>query len=411
MKKHSILKSIIVLLIVVSMSFSTSSIVCAEDNPSQDPVGNPTETDPNPSDPDPIPDPDPVPTPDPVPDPVPTPNPDPAPTPEPVPTQPDTPSRTPTQKSGNTNLKDLGIRPNDFSGFTPWTTSYDVTVPEDVEQVEVYASAQDAKASVTGTGMKSLEKGKNTLDVVVTAENGTTKTYHINVTREGVEEENTENVQQQYSGDGLASLTVENLELSPKFDTTIYEYSVKYIGKETKLKIETEATDPYYTVEVTGNEDLKEGENTITILVSDPDGNNVATYQVIINKSLVDEEKLAREQEELKRQEEQKKLYIIGGTAIAVCIMVAIIVFFVVRNRRNRMMWGEEDYEEYDDYDEEYDDYDENYEEEPEEIGYSPEEAREKFLNDYNSPEDEFYDEEEMDDEPLRRRHRGKRFK
>ena len=206
------------------------------------------------------------------------------------------------KKSSNANLSNLGIRPNDFSGFKAGTTSYDVTVPADTDTIEIYATAQDSNAKISGTGSKKLEAGKNTFSVVVTAEDGTKKTYTINITKSEGKGENTESVQEQYSGDGLASLEIEKLELSPKFDTTIHEYTVKYIGEKDKLDINVTTTDPYYTTEITGNEELKEGENIINILVSDPDGKNVATYQITVNKSLVDEKALADE----KQKEEQK---------------------------------------------------------------------------------------------------------
>ena len=54
---------------------------------------------------------------------------------------------TETKKSSNANLKDLGIKPNDFKGFKSGTTAYNVTVPNDVEQVEVYATVQDTRES------------------------------------------------------------------------------------------------------------------------------------------------------------------------------------------------------------------------------------------------------------------------
>ena len=54
--------------------------------------------------------------------------------------------------------------------------------------MEVYATAQDSGATISGTGNQTLEYGENALSVVVTAEDGTTKTYTINVTREGTEE-------------------------------------------------------------------------------------------------------------------------------------------------------------------------------------------------------------------------------
>ena len=241
---------------------------------------------------------------------------------------------TTSEESSNANLSNLGIRPNDFTGFTPGTTTYNVTVPEDVESVEVYATAQDSGATISGTGTKTLQNGANALNVVVTAEDGTTKTYTINVTREGEEEteeqpeENTEEVK-----NGLSNISIANLELSPSFDTNVYEYTVKYVGEDTSLDIQAVATDPNYTVEVLGNEELKEGENIITILVSDSEGNNVATYQVTVNKTLVDEEALAREEEE-KQKEEQRKMFMIAGGVIAIIVIIVIVI--IVKRRRNR---------------------------------------------------------------------------
>ena len=312
-----------------------------------------------------------------------------------------------TKKSNNANLSNLGIRPNDFTGFKMGKTSYEVTVPEKVEQVEVYATAQNAKATITGTGTKLLEKGKNTLSVVVTAEDGTTKTYTIYVTRKGIEEENTEKVPERYSGDGLATLKIENLELSPKFDTGIYEYTVKYIGDKQKIEIEATATDPYYLVEVTGNEELQEGENTITILVSDPDGKNIATYQVMLHKTL-EEEAFVKEQEKTKKQEEPKKKLIIG--AIVAGIGMGVILFGVIRHRKNRI-WAEEyavpfsgTYDEEEDYEKE-----DEYREE-DEIEMSKEQAREAYLNNYKKEkEKEGYKETQKTGRS--KRHKGKRFK
>ena len=300
------------------------------------------------------------------------------------------------KKSANANLSNLGIRPHDFSGFKAETTSYQVTVPEDTEEIEVYATAQDQKAKVSGTGTKKLETGENTFTVEVTSEDGTKKNYKIIVTREKSSEENegenTEEVQERYSGDGLASLKVGTLELSPKFDTYIYEYSVKYIGEGTKLEIEAKATDPYYTVEVIGNEKLKEGENIINILVSDPDGNNVATYQITVNKSLVDEELLAKEQEEARKKEEQKRMVIIGGS-IAIAVILIIIIVLIIKRRNCKSLA------------EEYlvplsvlnnqDDQNKT----------SREKAKEEFLSNYNVEDDK------KEYVPKKKRSKGKRFK
>ena len=313
------------------------------------------------------------------------------------------------KKSSNANLSNLGIRPNDFSGFKAGTTSYDVTVPADTDTIEIYATAQDSNAKISGTGSKKLEAGKNTFSVVVTAEDGTKKTYTINITKSEGKGENTESIQEQYSGDGLASLEIENLELSPKFDTTVHEYNVKYIGENTKLDIKATTTDPYYTTEITGNEDLKEGENIINVLVSDPDGKNIATYQITVNKSIVDEEALAKEEKQKEKQEKRK--IILGAVGISI-VIVTIIIFMIIRRKRNRQ-WENEytvpfsginDNEDVDNFN---DDIEENTD-----IGLTKEQARESFLNNYNKNN---YDSDELDNYeeelPKKKKHKGKRFK
>lgn len=350
-------------------------------------------------------------------------------------------STTPT-RSSNANLSNLGIRPNDFTGFTPSQTTYNVTVPNDVDSVEVYATAQNANATISGTGTKSLQEGSNALMVTVTAQNGTKKTYTINVTRQASEEseENSEEANATEQAEGLEKIEIAGATLSPEFQTNIYEYTAKYIGEETNLNVDAVATNSDYTVEVTGNDDLKEGENLITILVTDAEGENVATYQITLNKNLVDEEALAREQEELERQETQRKM-IAAGIAI-IFVIIVIVVIIIIKRRKNRML--AEDYsgipfsglndDEYDDgYAENYlegeeegpgplEDFDQNMnyqanediekqdeldEKDIEQIEPTDDakaRIREEFLNNYKFDD---YDEEEMP----KRKSKGKRFK
>lgn len=333
-----------------------------------------------------------------------------------------------TAKSSNANLSDLGITPHDFTGFKYGTTSYEVVVPEDTEVVEVYAKTQQAKATVTGTGKKNLEKGENKAEVVVTAEDGTKKTYTINIIREIKQEEEEEsNTGKETTNEkekkGLAELKIDKLNLVPEFKTDVYEYKVKYIGENTILDIETKPTSENYVVEITGNENLKEGENIITILVSGENGDNVATYQITVNKSLVDEEAIARE--EAQKKEEQKKIII--GVTIAVGILV-IIVWIIIRHRRNKNLaeefsgvsfYGNEEEEDEEEIprslrktkreQEEIDEDGEAYEED--EIEKMPKEKlKEKFLNNYTASDDADFDNGYQENK-RKGRYKGKRFK
>lgn len=338
-------------------------------------------------------------------------------------------TKTTKTKSSNANLSNLGIKPHDFTGFKSGTTSYQAVIPEDTETIEVYAKTQDAKATVTGTGKKTLESGDSKLEVVVTAEDGTKKTYTINITR-GEPKEDNENIQESDNADGLSMLKIKDLNLSPEFKTNIYEYTAKYIGENTKLEMETIPTNEDYNVEIIGNEDIQEGENIITVLVSEKNGDNVATYQITLNKSLIDEEAIAREEAE--KQAKQQKTII--GIVVAVVILIAIIVWIVVKRRNKNIaeefsgvsLYGknhqedeeeeefpkalrEEKAEETSDSQEEKSEEKSDEEEEDEIESMPKEKIKEEFLDHYSNYEEEY----EADSKVLKKKEKrkGKRFK
>lgn len=338
-------------------------------------------------------------------------------------------NQTETEISSNANLSNLGIRPHDFTGFRYGTTSYEVEVPEDTETIEVYASAQHEKATVTGTGTKTLVMGENQADVTVTAEDGTQKTYTIHITRGKGDEDSEEKPTEIVEAKGLAKLKIGNLSLSPEFKTNRYEYTVKYIGEDTKLKIETEPTEDDYIVEVVGNENIQEGENFVTILVSEANGNNVATYQITVNKSLVDEEAIAKEEAEKKAQQQK----IIIGAVVGVVIIVAIIIAVIVIRKRNQELENEfsgnsynygEDFDDEEDEDEvpkalkgrrfQEDEVEKNQNDfEPIEEAFEKmpkDELKEEFLKGYTSQFDIDFD-DKYETKRAKGKHKGKRFK
>ena len=162
------------------------------------------------------------------------------------------------KKSSNANLSDLGITPNDFKGFKSATLNYSVTVPNDVESINVYAKVQDAKAQITsGTGNHKLDVGTNDIQVIVTAENGNTQTYTINVTRE--ESEKTETTTQEVSNNSdLKKLEIKGYKLTPSFSADVYEYKLDVNKDVNNLDIITEGLNDKVNIEIAGNTDLKE---------------------------------------------------------------------------------------------------------------------------------------------------------
>lgn len=267
------------------------------------------------------------------------------------------------KKSNNANLVNLGINPNDFKGFKPGTTSYDVTVPNDVEKVTVYAKVQDSKAKITsGTGSQKLKVGKNTLNVEVTAEDGTKKTYTINVTREEEKvttnetnttpeetsktEENNEPQENKTNSD-LHKLEIAGYTLTPKFSPDIYEYTLKVNSDVSKLDIKTEGANDKINIEIAGNEDLVDGENTVTILVYNEETKQNTTYQIIVDKANINVEEINPTLNDAIKKANKVRYILLG---ILLFIVVAIILFVIARRKfkKNDEMYDQYEYDEED---------------------------------------------------------------
>lgn len=230
------------------------------------------------------------------------------------------------EQSGETSdasLKSLGIKPEeyDFSGFQKDKTEYSVEVPEEVEEIEVYAEATNSKALISGTGKVQLKNGKNKLIVQVTAEDGTTRTYTLEVTRGGTEATETNDSE---DGFGLSSLKIKDLILSPDFKTGTYEYTIELTEDLSSLDIEAIATDEDATIEIIGNENLQQGENTITILVRNEETDETATYQIMVNKNVTAEEEMSWLKPSTWGREEIIKVAIIA--VLIILIIIAIIL-------------------------------------------------------------------------------------
>lgn len=85
----------------------------------------------------------------------------------------------------NNNLKSLTIDGQTIEPtFNKDTTEYKLSLDQSIEKINVQASAESDKASISGTGEKTLSQGENTIEIKVTAGNGNEKVYKIIVTVE-----------------------------------------------------------------------------------------------------------------------------------------------------------------------------------------------------------------------------------
>ena len=175
--------------------------------------------------------------------------------------KPSTPTKPEEPKSNDSTLKGLEIEGYElYPVFDTNTREYNLRVTNDITKVTVVPTVNYSKASckIEGT-TEELAVGKNVITVVVTAEDGTTSNYVINVTRER-EGLNVQYIKVYYTDeDGNR----QELLLNQEFSTEIFEYTLNDISYLiSKLDVEVLANLEQAKIEIVGNEKLSEGANT-----------------------------------------------------------------------------------------------------------------------------------------------------
>jgi hypothetical protein len=175
-------------------------------------------------------------------------------------------------KNSNNNLSSLFVT-NTNIVFDKNTTVYNLTTT--ANSTYISASRETTTATITGdTGKHDLKVGKNQFIIRVIAENGSKKTYTINITREESKSNN----------NYLKSLTLSNGNINFKKTTT--EYNIDVTKDIDKITIEATLEDSKSSFENgfgprTSN--LLLGNNTIYIKVKSESG-QVKTYTLNINR-------------------------------------------------------------------------------------------------------------------------------
>ena len=83
-------------------------------------------------------------------------------------------------KSSNNKLASLTVDGAELSpAFNADVTSYTIEFEPNTKEININATTADSKATVSGIGKIGVVEGTNNIKVVVTAENGSTKTYVI----------------------------------------------------------------------------------------------------------------------------------------------------------------------------------------------------------------------------------------
>lgn len=189
-------------------------------------------------------------------------NPTPSHTPEPE------PEPAPVVKSSDSSLKSLAVSSGSID-FVPGTLEYNLDVSSSVSTIEIQAVPNNTKATVKLPDKLSLETGINTFLIVVTAEDGSTTTYKINVNKlETILSENAL----------LSILSISGYTIDFKND--VFEYKIGNITTN-KLDISVTAIDNNAKIKIFGNDNI--GKDGVIIIRVTAEAGNYKDYILYVN--------------------------------------------------------------------------------------------------------------------------------
>jgi hypothetical protein len=201
--------------------------------------------------------------------------------------------------SSNNNLSALSVSVDTVTqtlspSFTPNTTDYTVNVATDVPSVEVTATKSDPNAVISGDvpneGQATIQldgPGSSRLvSIILTAPNGNSKTYTINVNRAAPSSDN-----------NLSALTVIPGNLTPVFASSTTTYTVNVGSSISSVTVTATLSDTNGSMTINGQGNSSgqareitplepQGSNTtITIIVTAPNGSQ-KTYTITVVRPL-----------------------------------------------------------------------------------------------------------------------------
>ena len=198
-----------------------------------------------------------------------------------------------------TNNSMLKIMRLDKEGITPEFSSdikeYYFTTDLSTNSLNITAIPEAENSKVSITGNENLKEGLNKILIEVTSSDNTSRSvYVINVTK-------TDN--KEVANANLETLAIENIDLEPIFETNILNYKASVANDVESINILAVPEKIEGKVEITGNTEIKEGDNNVIIKVIAPNGYTYKNYTINVHKRTKEEDvKLEEEQKANKEQ-------------------------------------------------------------------------------------------------------------
>lgn len=184
-----------------------------------------------------------------------------------------------------------GITPE----FSPDIKEYYFTTDLSTNSLNITAIPEAENSKVSITGNENLKEGLNKILIEVTSSDNTSRSvYVINVTK-------TDN--KETANANLETLAIENIDLEPIFETNILNYKASVANDVESINILAVPEKIEGKVEITGNTEIKEGDNNVIIKVIAPNGYTYKNYTINVHKRTKEEDvKLEEEQKANKEQ-------------------------------------------------------------------------------------------------------------
>ena len=234
-------------------------------------------------------------------------------------------------KSSNNYLSSITLNAGNLSPeFYRETFEYTVeNLPEDTLELEINATAEDERAHISGLGVVSLNPGENRIQIEVTAENENVREYVLIVNRK-----------QDLVESDLRLTTLEISQINKNgefstleipFDKETFEYDVEVDNDIVDLDVNPTVEREGIIVETTGEKNLKDGENIVSITLTAQNDENIQTsYVVKVNRKSGMEVSANVGQED-----ETWKIVVIG---ISLLILVIEIIAYIWMRKHNRTL-------------------------------------------------------------------------
>lgn len=193
-------------------------------------------------------------------------------------------------QSSNATLQALRL---DREGLTPNfdkdIREYYLTLSNDIQDIEVLAISENPKATVEIRGNTDLQEGLNDITIHVISEDKVqNNNYIIHVTK-------TANIE--LANTNLEILAIENVLLEPPFDISQTNYKTEVSQETESIHLLAVPENEAASVQVTGKENLKEGNNLVSVLVTAPNGFTKKKYQIDVYRRNLQEEKIYKEKQ------------------------------------------------------------------------------------------------------------------